>query len=87
MRTFEIYVTDDRYSVPTLLLATVNEEARAREIAERLLDESVHHLGVEVCEGGRLLFSLETRGDEDPSRHGEAERTPEPPPVQDGVPA
>ena len=58
MRTFQIYIDDDRYSVPTLHLATVAGEARALEIAKRLLEDSDHHLGVEVCEEGKPLFGL-----------------------------
>ena len=56
MRSFEIYVFDDRYSVPTLHFVSAKDEARARDIAERILSESGHHLGVEVSEGGRALF-------------------------------
>ena len=55
MRNFEIYVFDNRYSVPTLNIATLVDEARAREVAERILQESDHHLGVEVSEEGRAF--------------------------------
>ena len=60
MRTFEILVDDDRYSVPTLHLATSADEDRAQQIAQRLLDESEHHLGVEVIEDGARLIGLGT---------------------------
>lgn len=69
--TFEIYVDDDRYSVPTLHLITASTLAHARDAAERILRESAHHLGAELrLEGERLagLGSFATR------RHpGEAE--------------
>jgi hypothetical protein len=55
---FQIYIDDDRYTVPTLYIASLASQARAREVAERLLNESDHHLGVEVCEDGKPLFSV-----------------------------
>ena len=58
MRTFQIYIDDDRYTVPTLQIATLAGEAGALEIAERLLGDSDHHLGVEICEDGKPLFGL-----------------------------
>lgn len=54
--TFEIYVDDDRYAVPTLHLIAAEDEARAREIADRLLNENAHHLGAEVCFEDQVLF-------------------------------
>ena len=56
MRAFEIFIDDDRYSVPTLQLITAETEAQARREAVSLLLASQHHLGVELCrEGDRLL--------------------------------
>jgi hypothetical protein len=55
---FEIYVHDDRYSVPTLHLLSTESEADARRVADALLDENAHHLGVELCRNGRLLVGL-----------------------------
>lgn len=56
--TFEIFVDDDRYAVPTLHLVPVEGEAVALKIARRLLAESPHHLGVELCQDGRRLVGL-----------------------------
>lgn len=58
MRDFQIYIDDDRYSVPTLHIASLASEARALEIAERYMRESDHHLGVEVREDDKVVFSL-----------------------------
>jgi hypothetical protein len=60
MQTFEFYIDDDRYGVPTLHLATLADEGLARQIAETLLGDSPHHRGVEVCEGGARLFGIGT---------------------------
>ncbi|MBS0360019.1 MAG: hypothetical protein JSR98_01460 [Proteobacteria bacterium] len=53
---YEIYVDDDRYGVPTLHLVMAEDDDGARGVLERLLGESVHHVGGEVCMDGRTLF-------------------------------
>jgi len=54
-KTFEVFVDDDRYTVPTLHLVSAADERRARELAESLMRESAHHRGVELrWEGARL---------------------------------
>jgi hypothetical protein len=58
MRRFHFYIDDDRHSVPTELTVEVATEARARELAERILAQSPHHLGVEVCENGERILGL-----------------------------
>ena len=51
---FEVYVDDDRYSVPTLHLL-VADEAMAWRIADEMLRENTHHRGAELwCEGRRV---------------------------------
>jgi hypothetical protein len=56
MNTFEIFVHDDRYSVPTLHLVPAADEATSRRVAEVLLLTSSHHRGVELwCEGEQIL--------------------------------
>jgi hypothetical protein len=55
---FEIYVDDDRYSVPTLYLITAANEARARALAAKALHDSKHHQGVELLRNGKRLFAL-----------------------------
>lgn len=55
MPDFEIFVDDDRYSVPSLYLITAPSEARARLTAEDVWRSSDHHLGVELrCDGARV---------------------------------
>lgn len=63
MRNFAFLVDDDRYSVPTLTLVTTTDEVRAREIAQRILRDSAHHRGVEVCEDERRLFGIGSQAD------------------------
>ena len=58
MRTFSFYIHDRRYTVPTLQIVTVRDEARARELAQQRLDEADHHLAVEVVEGQQELFRI-----------------------------
>lgn len=53
---YEIYVEDDRYAVPTLHLVAVEDAEAARDVMDRLLSESAHHRGAEVCLEGRALF-------------------------------
>lgn len=55
---FEIYLDDDRYAVPTLHLVVADDPAMAFTMAERLLADSPHHLGVEICLEGRRLAGL-----------------------------
>lgn len=55
---FEIFIDDDRYSVPTLKLVSAADEAEAIRLAESLLVASDHHLGVELCRDGRRLMGL-----------------------------
>ena len=58
MLTFELFLHDDRYSVPTLHLVTCVDLAAARAAAEAMLEAGVHHRGVEVCRGGEQLLTL-----------------------------
>lgn len=74
---FEIFIEDDRYSVPTLKLVTAADEAEALRLAESFLAASDHHLGVELCRDGRRLMGLgsyarEPRGRSEPSRTSNA---------------
>jgi len=55
---FEIYVDDDRYSVPTLHLAPAADEFEALEIITRLLGENDHHLGAELYLDGMRLAGI-----------------------------
>src|SRR3954467_14528708 len=56
--TYELYLDDDRYAVPTLHLLAAADEAGALRLAQRLLADSPHHLGVEICLEGERLAGL-----------------------------
>jgi hypothetical protein len=56
LRTFSCFITDDRYSVPTLTFMLVADEKLAREMALRRLLESPHHRNVELLENGQCIF-------------------------------
>ena len=58
MRAFQIFVHDDRYSVPTLHLVPAAYESAARRLAEALLLTSAHHQGVELWRDGEQLLAL-----------------------------
>lgn len=57
-QTFEVYVHDTRYSVPTLVLVSASSELRARARGRELLLESPFHLQVDVDLNGVRLFSV-----------------------------
>jgi hypothetical protein len=56
--TFEIFVDDDRYAVPTLHLVAADDVAAAMAIAARMVAESPHHLGAELCRDGLRIGGL-----------------------------
>ena len=58
MQTYQFFVTDDRYTVPTLKLNMAPNRAGAREEAERLLAESRHHVSVAVYLNAAPLFEV-----------------------------
>jgi hypothetical protein len=58
MPDFEVYIDDDRYSVPSLYLITASSQVRARAMAEELLAGSDHHRGVELRQDGEPLYAL-----------------------------
>jgi hypothetical protein len=55
---YELFVDDDRYSVPTLKLVSADNEAAAIVAAQKVLAESPHHVGVEVSLHGQRLAGL-----------------------------
>lgn len=63
MTAFEVFVHDDRYSVPTLHLISADDDLDAREAADVLLRASPHHLGVELWSGGDQIAALGTCGE------------------------
>ena len=58
MPTFLLYIEDNRYSIPTLRIVTALHAGRVRELAEELMKDNEHHLGVEVFEDDKRLFGL-----------------------------
>ncbi|THD82712.1 MAG: hypothetical protein E7812_01135 [Phenylobacterium sp.] len=58
MNTFEAFIHDDRYTVPTLHLVSAVDEGAARDAADALLRASPHHLGVELCRNGEQIAAL-----------------------------
>ena len=58
MRTYTLYVHDDRYSVPNLVFASAAGVDRARELANSELNRSEHHLAVDVREADDWLFRV-----------------------------
>ena len=58
MHTFQLYITDDRYSVPTLKLVLASNSNGAREEAERMLMESPHHVRVVGFLNALRLFDV-----------------------------
>ena len=73
MATYEIFVHDERYSVPTLHLVTMTAETEARLAADALLRNSPRHLGVELWCGGEQLMAL---GDCPARRHSQVSCEP-----------
>jgi len=55
MRTFTFFVRDDRYRVPTMAIVMVGSMKRAAALARERLEESAHHLNVEICEDDEPL--------------------------------
>jgi hypothetical protein len=55
--TFEVYVDDSRYSVPTLYLIAA-DEAGAVEAARKMVSDSPHHMGSELRLDGRRLIGF-----------------------------
>lgn len=58
MNGYEVFVHDDRYSVPTLHLISAANLGDARRAADALLRASSHHLGVELWGGGEQILAI-----------------------------
>ena len=59
MKTYVLYLHDDRYSVPTLDAITVDGDERAMELAGERLASSSHYYAAELWEEDRLVQRLE----------------------------
>jgi len=62
--TFEVFIDDSRYSVPTLYLIAA-DEAGAIEATRRMVVDSPHHLGAELRLDGRRLIGFGSMAVED----------------------
>jgi hypothetical protein len=61
VQTYALYIEDDRYSVPTLLFVTANDDTAARRIACEKMSEP-YHRGVEVLKGEQILVRIKRGG-------------------------
>ena len=53
-----LFTEDDRYSVPTVSIVTVESALQARDIAVQALKASPHHIQIEARCGDDLLFTI-----------------------------
>ena len=67
MRTYTIFVEDDRYSVPTLAMIDTSSRARAEQVTLEKLTESPHHRAVELRLGDKLVYRRARSDDPGPS--------------------
>jgi hypothetical protein len=56
MRSFSLFTTDSRYSVPTLTLVEAVDEAGAIARAREALTVSSFHIAVELLEGDDRIY-------------------------------
>lgn len=56
-RDFTVLIDDDRYRVLSLRFILARSEASAIQVADRILAESEHHLGVQVWTGDALIYT------------------------------
>ena len=61
MQSYELYIEDDRYSVPTLLFVEAATKGRAKAIATTHLLSSPHHRSVSVYLENEYLFTVGAR--------------------------
>jgi hypothetical protein len=61
VQTYALFIEDDRYTVPTLVFVTANNDTLVRRIACEKLSEP-HHRAIEVLEGEQILVRIERAG-------------------------
>ncbi|HZC17765.1 MAG TPA: hypothetical protein VE309_13485 [Caulobacteraceae bacterium] len=59
MKTYILYIHDDRYSVPSLDAVTVRDDQRALEVVRDRLTVSPHYRQIEVWEDDRFIDRFE----------------------------
>jgi len=67
MKTYLLYIHDDRYTVPTMDSITVIDDERAKQLARERLASSAHYHTAELWEDERLVARLENPGIADPA--------------------
>jgi hypothetical protein len=65
MRTFVLFLNDDRDTAPQLIFVTTTDENRAKELANRELRKSRHYQSIDVREGDTLFYRLGRSGNKD----------------------
>jgi len=58
VKTYQMFIEDSRYTVPTLKFVTAADGGRARNLAEATLLENKFHQGVEVYLSSLWLFGV-----------------------------
>ncbi len=56
MRTYQAFISDRRYRVPTLRLVNAASRAQAEAAAEQMFRESPQHAGIELWDGDQLIL-------------------------------
>jgi hypothetical protein len=59
LKTYLLYIHDDRYATPTLDVIVVADDSRAREIAASRLSTSSHYRRAEIWEDERPVGEVE----------------------------
>lgn len=79
MQTYELYIEDSRYSVPTLVFVIAVTDGRAQARATELLLQSPCHTSVDIWKAGRLLFTVGAGRRQAPASGNIAAAGPSPP--------
>jgi hypothetical protein len=58
MPTYQLFVDDDRYEVPALVLCEASSDGHAQARAKEVLLQSPHHHRVEVFTGAKFLVTV-----------------------------
>ncbi len=58
MPTFQFFIEDDRYSVPTLKIAEASSKADAKAMAVKLLRQTRHYLSVQAYIDDECVFAV-----------------------------
>jgi hypothetical protein len=59
LKTYTLYITDDRYSVPSLDAVIVSTDKLAQAIAQERFAVSTHYSAIEIWEDERFVAKIE----------------------------